>query len=103
MTYSKDFSQIPQSVQDVVRMIVNQSNPQKVSLFGSRARQDFRPNSDFDLCVFGRTCSDSMWNRLTSELDSGSLTLHKIDLVEFEKLDANYRTNILKEGILLYG
>ena len=36
---------------DVVRRIVETAQPEKIILFGSRARGDARPNSDFDILV----------------------------------------------------
>ena len=38
-------------VREIVRRIVDTAQPEKVILFGSRARGDARPNSDFDLLV----------------------------------------------------
>jgi predicted nucleotidyltransferase len=38
-------------VQDIIRRIVATAPPQKIILFGSRARGDARPGSDFDLLV----------------------------------------------------
>jgi predicted nucleotidyltransferase len=38
-------------VQDIVRRIVAIAQPEKVILFGSRARGEARPDSDFDVLV----------------------------------------------------
>ena len=38
-------------VRDIVRRIVDTAKPERVILFGSRARGDARPNSDFDVLV----------------------------------------------------
>jgi predicted nucleotidyltransferase len=38
-------------INDIVRRVVDTAQPEKVILFGSRARGDARPNSDFDLLV----------------------------------------------------
>lgn len=38
-------------VGDIVRRIVDTAQPEKVILFGSRARGDARPDSDFDVLV----------------------------------------------------
>jgi predicted nucleotidyltransferase len=38
-------------VQDIVQRIVETAQPDKVILFGSRARGNARPDSDFDLLV----------------------------------------------------
>jgi predicted nucleotidyltransferase len=40
-----------QVVNDIVRRIVGTAQPEKVTLFGSQARGDARPNSDFDVLV----------------------------------------------------
>jgi predicted nucleotidyltransferase len=38
-------------IRDIVRCIVDAARPEKVILFGSRARGDARPGSDFDVLV----------------------------------------------------
>jgi predicted nucleotidyltransferase len=38
-------------IDDIVCRIVETAQPEKIILFGSRARGDARPNSDFDLLV----------------------------------------------------
>jgi len=38
-------------IDDIVRRILETAQPEKIILFGSRARGDARPNSDFDLLV----------------------------------------------------
>jgi predicted nucleotidyltransferase len=38
-------------IRDIVRRIVDTLQPEKVILFGSQARGDARPNSDFDVLV----------------------------------------------------
>ncbi|HMD95985.1 MAG TPA: nucleotidyltransferase domain-containing protein [Terriglobia bacterium] len=38
-------------IRDIVRRIVDTTQPEKVILFGSQARGDARPNSDFDVLV----------------------------------------------------
>jgi predicted nucleotidyltransferase len=38
-------------IDDIVRRIVETAQPEKIILFGSRARGDARSNSDFDLLV----------------------------------------------------
>jgi predicted nucleotidyltransferase len=38
-------------IRDIVRRIVQATQPDKIILFGSRARGDARPDSDFDVLV----------------------------------------------------
>jgi len=44
---------------DIVRRIVQTAQPEKVILFGSRARGDARPNSDFDVLVIKKSSEPS--------------------------------------------
>ncbi len=47
---------IPQkAIQDVVRQIVEKFHPQRIILFGSYARGNYRPESDVDLLVVMET------------------------------------------------
>lgn len=43
-------------LEEMTRRIVNRFRPEKVILFGSRARGDSRPDSDYDLLVVLKTC-----------------------------------------------
>jgi len=44
---------------DIVRRIVETAQPEKIILFGSRARGDARPNSDFDVLVIKKSSEPS--------------------------------------------
>ena len=41
----------PDLLQEIVRRILRAGSPQKIVLFGSRARGDARPDSDIDLLI----------------------------------------------------
>ncbi len=41
----------PELLEYIVQKIVREINPQKIILFGSRGRGDFRPDSDIDLFI----------------------------------------------------
>jgi len=89
-------------VQTLVHEIVRMAKPSKVLLFGSRARGDFRENSDVDLCVVGKQCDENLWNRLFVSVQEDPHTLLKVDLVEFEKLSKIHQDEINKDGVILY-
>jgi predicted nucleotidyltransferase len=89
-------------VQTLVHEIVRMAKPSKVLLFGSRARGDFRENSDVDLCVVGKQCDQNLWNRLLVSVQEDPHTLLKVDLVEFEKLSKIHQDEINKDGVILY-
>lgn len=50
-----DFDRERELVQEIVRRIVAVADPDRIVLFGSRARGDHRPDSDYDLLVIKRT------------------------------------------------
>ena len=101
--FQDTLSRLPESVQRVVEEVVKRVMPSQIILFGSRARGDHRDNSDFDLALKGRSCSDDQWNRLLVDLRDEPLTLYSIDLVESELLSEDYLANIKSDGRQLYG
>jgi uncharacterized protein len=48
----------PEKLQEGVRRLIAAAHPQKIILFGSRARQDARENSDLDLLVIEAVVDD---------------------------------------------
>jgi predicted nucleotidyltransferase len=78
------------------------AKPSKVLLFGSRARGDFRENSDVDLFVVRKKCDENLWNRLLVSVQEDPHTLLEVDLVEFEKLSKIHQDEINKDGVILY-
>ncbi|MCS6302553.1 MAG: nucleotidyltransferase domain-containing protein [Nitrospira sp.] len=48
---AREWNQVQDSIQEMVRRIAAQFHPDKIILFGSHARGDARPDSDVDLLV----------------------------------------------------
>lgn len=72
----------------------------KAVLFGSRARGDHRPQSDYDIAIYPRGCFAEQ-TRLYALLDDLD-TLYKIDLVIVDaQTDTALLDNIEKEGVLI--
>lgn len=73
---------------------------QRLVLFGSRARGDFRERSDIDLAVYGMPKE----NRASFWLDAEELpTLLKLDIVHvLPGMDPKFLSNIEKDGVTLY-
>jgi len=77
---------------------------QKVILFGSRAKGTATPYSDIDLAIVG-VHNDREWAhilQLADVDDDRIVTLFKIDLVQFERIDKAVQKSIMNEGKLLY-
>ena len=75
---------------------------EKVTLFGSRARGDFRPNSDIDLAIYTNQATHSQQNLIEARIQEMPTYL-KIDIVFFDRLNKNeLLANIRMEGIVVY-
>jgi len=75
-------------------------NPNKIILFGSRARGDFRKNSDIDIAVDIRLNFREK-RKLKERIDDVS-GLYSIDLVFLDSVDEKFKEKILEEGRILY-
>jgi len=74
----------------------------RVILYGSRARGDYKPNSDFDIAVDnkGRAVESATIYLIREELDNLP-TLKSFDVVDLNSVSEEFRKLILKEGIEL--
>ena len=93
---------ISPSANNLIQKIIDTTKPFQVILFGSRARGNYRENSDIDLCVVKKNCSEDLWNRLLISIHDDPYTLLGVDLVEFENLSQLYQDDIKKIGVVLY-
>ena len=85
-------------VVDQIRKLAARNHMKKVILFGSRARGDFRRESDIDLAVSG---GDADMLRLDVEEETD--TLLKYDVIDLDgSLQQQLREIIEQEGKLLY-
>jgi nucleotidyltransferase substrate binding protein (TIGR01987 family) len=94
---------------DISEKIVNELNHiakkyneiQKIVLFGSRARGDNTPHSDYDIAVFTINKEFKNRSRFFDDIDEID-TLYKFDIVTiYDKVDNKLLNNILKDGIVL--
>ena len=93
-----DKTGIKQVVLDELISIAERYHIEKLILFGSRARGDFRRTSDIDLAVSGGDFA-----RFALDVEEETSTLLKYDFVD---LDRNIQEELLKsiekEGVVLY-
>ena len=85
-------------IQNDIISLAKKCNIKQIILFGSRARNHNRKNSDIDLAVSGGDV-----NRFKTEIDDEANTLLMFDIVN---LDINNQEDILssikEEGIVIY-
>jgi predicted nucleotidyltransferase len=74
---------------------------EKLILFGSRARGDFSKNSDIDIAI---SCPNAKFSDLSyfNNILDNPPTLLSIDLVDYDRLDNNFKNKINQEGVVLY-
>ena len=68
-------------LQDIFRRHVN---IEKVLIFGSRSKGNYRPGSDIDLAVVGKNIDYSQLLEILCEIDELEL-LYSIDLLDYQK------------------
>jgi len=87
--------------EQVKKCASNYPNIYKVVLFGSRARGDYRSNSDIDLAIFSKSSSNLEVANFTNDIEDLD-TLLKFDIV-FMTPDKDPRLleNVKREGVIL--
>ena len=87
--------------EQVKKCASNYPNIYKIVLFGSRARGDYRPNSDIDLAIFSRSISNLEVANFTNEIEDLD-TLLKFDIVLMTPdTDPRLLENVKQEGVVL--
>lgn len=82
----------------MIAILTNEKKVKQALLFGSRARGDFRPNSDIDIVLVGHDIPLSLNTKLREAAGLYTLDIVRLDELENDSLKAN----INREGKLLY-
>lgn len=95
--------------EEIVRRILEVIEPEKIILFGSRARADHRPQSDADILVIAPSSkprykrAGPLYTALASlplEVDILVYTPEEID--EWREVPQAFETRAMREGVVLY-
>lgn len=87
----------PEVIEEI-RNLAQKYDIEKVILFGSRARGDFRRTSDIDIVVTGGDFA-----RFALDVDEETSTLLEYDIVNLDRdMQDELRESIEKEGRILY-
>lgn len=75
---------------------------EKVLLFGSRAREDNKYNSDVDLCLFGKNMTHLIQAKVFMDIEEINTPL-SFDILNFNELTKKELIdNIINEGVEIY-
>ncbi len=89
---------IKQKVIDEMIALARRYEVEKLILFGSRARGDYRERSDIDLAFRG-----GMGDYFTLDVDETTSTLLEFDIINLDKpVRSELLESIEREGIVLY-
>lgn len=81
-----------------IKNIINKFSKYKFKIFGSRARGDYKNNSDIDIAVFGNVTEGDEF-LILNELDLIDI-VYTIDVVFMKKIEKqSLIDSILKEGV----
>jgi predicted nucleotidyltransferase len=96
-------------IDEIVRRIVGVIQPEKVILFGSRARDEARPESDIDLLVIAKSTlpryrrSAPLYGALSDILISMDILVYSPEEVkEWSKVRQAFVTTAIREGKIIY-
>ncbi len=84
----------------IVSMIADCYRPVRIVQWGSLLKPElFRSYSDIDIAVEGITDAESFFTML---MDAEALTRFRVDLVQLEKIEPEFRRQILALGKVVY-
>ena len=88
-------------LRQIIDTAIDYVDPQRILIFGSRARGGERVTSDYDLAFAGLLRPEN-WSRFVLYLDEHAETLLPFDLVCYEDASCALRAQIDEDGIILY-
>ena len=96
-------TRIPNISEQDLRSICEKHGVSELSLFGSRARGDFKDNSDYDILVeFDPTKSIGYLEFFALRRELSELIKRKVDLISKRGLKPRVRDFVLSESKIIY-
>src|SRR3972149_530145 len=85
-------------VGEIVKIVTANLDAEKIILFGSRTNGEARKTSDIDIAIKSKESPLFVKEILDEDLE----TLLKVDVVDINRVDKQFKRNILANGIVLY-
>lgn len=85
----------------IISIVLNYCHPEKLVLFGSRAKGTNSPGSDFDIAFYGQVPDIQTEWKIRNALNAIP-TLKGIDIVWIEKVEKEFREIIESTGRIIY-
>ncbi|RKY33756.1 MAG: nucleotidyltransferase domain-containing protein [Candidatus Omnitrophota bacterium] len=92
-----------QVIEDIIKIITNYKEVEKIVIFGSRATNNSKNTSDIDVAIFAKNWTDKDLNIVKFNLDEYIKTPLKFDLLNFYEIEKeSLKENILRDGRIIY-
>jgi predicted nucleotidyltransferase len=88
-------------IEKVTSILKEMVDPERVYLFGSRAKSKKSESSDFDFAVDSKSVEIRTYRKLKEKIEKFS-GLYNVDIVFFPELDEDFKEIILETGELVY-
>jgi len=85
----------------VVEILKKYLHPKKIILFGSRAKGNNKPHSDFDFAVDKKKPDILTYWKIIDEIDTVA-GLYGVDVVYLPTVDKGFRSIVLNSGKIIY-
>jgi len=87
---------------NLISLLKKELKPEKILLFGSRAKSDKHLHSDFDIAVTGKKINFRDLRELEEKIDDIS-GLYSVDLIFLDSCEEDFKNIVLRTGKVLYG
>ena len=91
--------QVENYIEKIIKYFLDKKKIDGVYIFGSISRGELRDESDIDIAVIGKI---DFHDRLDFICDLEILLDKKVDIIDFNKADLNFQTEIITSGKLIH-
>jgi len=85
----------------IIEILKNHLNPDRIILFGSRAKNIFNQNADFDIAIDYEKVDIRKHRKIMEDIEKAA-GLFKIDIVYLKNVDEEFKKIILNTGKIIY-
>lgn len=88
-------------LKQVLAVLIRETSPRRIYLFGSRAKGEATPHADFDLAIEGPPPPEPT-KQVIKQLVEATSGLYSVDVVFLDEVESGFRELILATGKVLY-
>jgi predicted nucleotidyltransferase len=102
MTRNK-FGLLDSELADILRVVSSRSSVEEACIFGSRAKGNFRPGSDVDIALKGKSVDHADAREIAYELNEEGILPYQFDIIDYNGIgNEALREHIDRVGAVIY-